>query len=343
MQRKPSMCEGCPLQVIDPGGGFVPAHGSGDNGVLMVLEAAGGDEAAAGIPTVGRAGHYLWSQLARAGIEREGFRIHNVCSCQPPKNFLSGAPYEAEAISHCRPNLDATIADMQERCRINGKHLTILTLGCIAFKRIMDLDDKSPILKQYYLCYPFWSNRYQAYIVAGHHPSYLMRGNSHLLPILHFGVGSALDVATNGLTFDEPVVIEDPAPATFDRWVKDYRVAWEANPTTIIAYDIETPHKQGRDEADVAREDQTDYTIIRISFAYQRHEAVSVPWNAHYLPYIEDLFRMSVVRVGWNSKEYDDPRIAAQLTMNGQNIDGMVAWHVLQTRLPKGLGAVSPF
>ena len=43
MIRKPQSCSGCPLHGHSTTG-FVPATGSGDNGVLIVLEAAGADE-----------------------------------------------------------------------------------------------------------------------------------------------------------------------------------------------------------------------------------------------------------------------------------------------------------
>src|SRR3990167_1235445 len=117
--------------------GFVPADGSGDNGVLMVLEAGGGNEAETGIPVTGTAGQYLFSNLKRVDIDREGFRIHNVLSCQPPGNKLVKMPYERLAIDHCAPLLHATIADMAERCRQSERHFTILALGKTAFKRIM--------------------------------------------------------------------------------------------------------------------------------------------------------------------------------------------------------------
>ena len=124
MLTKPNTCQSCPLYEPPFGKnwGYVPADGSGDNGVLIILEAAGKDEEDSGIPVVGKAGHYLFSQLARVGIERDGFRIHNVLSCRPCENKLVKMPYEAAAVAHCAPNLDATIADMQERCYNNGKY-----------------------------------------------------------------------------------------------------------------------------------------------------------------------------------------------------------------------------
>ena len=341
MLPKPTSCETC----IGWGWGrqgYVPASGSGSNGVLVVLEAAGEDEAKSGLPTVGRAGHYLWSNLARVGLEREDFRIHNVLSCQPPKNQLAKMPYEADVIASCAPNLDATIADMQERCRVNGKHLTILTLGQIAFKRVMGLTPKDPILRVDHNCYPLWSEKYQAYVVSADHPSYLMRGNNHLLPILQFATKRAVEVANNGVVYHSPDYLRDPNPATFEQWIRDYLVQADRDRDTYLAFDIETPHKQGKDEEKVAREDDDDYTILRCSFAYKANEAVSVPWRAEYLPLIEELFSAPYAKLVWN-ENYDVPRITTKMSINGSVLDGMLAWHVLNSALPKGLGFVTPF
>src|SRR5579859_5401437 len=113
-------CKGCIL--YGDGSGYVPASGSGDNGVLVVAEAAGETEAAQGLPLAGKAGFYLWRELKKIGIEREGFRVHNALSCRPPNNELRGMPYEAEAIAHCSPLLNATIADHVEHCHHIKKH-----------------------------------------------------------------------------------------------------------------------------------------------------------------------------------------------------------------------------
>lgn len=341
--KKPEACQGC----VGWGwghDGFVPADGTGKNGVLVVLEAAGEDESEAGVPTVGRAGLYLWSQLQRAGIEREGFRIHNVLSCRPPGNKLAKMAYEQDAIAKCAPNLDATITDMHSRCRENGRRLVIIALGRIAFKRLLDLPERSQILKEEYLCYPFWSERYEAWILAADHPSYIMRGNHHLAPVLQFTFKRALEIAEDGFKFEEPSYLLDPVPAHFKQWVDGYKAAWAVNPdNTFLSYDIETPYKSGKSEDTLESAADESYTILRISFAYREDSAVSVPWTALYTPMIAELFAHPGIKFGWNSDEYDAPRIMAQMPIDGTLIDAMVAWHVLNSAMPKGLGFVTPF
>lgn len=324
--------------------GFVPASGSGENGVLVIAEAAGENEANEGMPLVGKAGYYLWQQLARVGIEREGFMVHNVLSCRPPDNKLAKMPYEAQVIAHCAPNLDATIDQMRRLCQQLGRTFVIVTLGKIAFKRIMDYTDRSPILKEDYLCYPHWNEKYRVWVVAADHPSYLMRGYHHLVPIMTFAFQRALEIARGGFALEQPQYILDPEPVHFKSWVVEYKKAYQADPdNTFLSYDIETPHKQGKDEEKVAKEEDDDYTILRCSFSYKPGNAVSVPWQAQYRPMLEELFHHPGAKVGWNLA-YDSPRVRYDgLDIRGDELDGMLAWHVLNTSMPKGLGFVTPF
>lgn len=345
MLIKPKLCESCVGYNWYPKGmGFVPSSGSGENGVLIVAEAAGENEQNEGMPLVGKAGYYTFQNLQRIGIEREGFKVHNVLSCRPPENKLVKMAYEQDAISHCSPFLDATISEMQELCKKSGKTFVILTLGRTAFKRVMNLDDKSPIMRHDYLNYPFKNDKYGAIVLAADHPSYLMRGNNHLLPPFQFAFQRAIEIAANGIEMDHPTYLRDPDPETFAQWVRDYKSFAALKPEeTFLAFDIETPYKSGMDEEEVVREDDDDYTILRCSFSYRMGDAVSVRWNSDYLSSLEDIFSSPFIKVGWNSENYDLPRIRHKIAVNGSCIDGMLCWHVLNSSLPKGLGYVTPF
>ena len=325
----------------------------------MVLEAAGRDEEIKGKPTVGAAGYFLWSNLKREGILRDGFRVHNVLSCRPLENKLVGAPYEKEAIECCRPNLDATIFSHVEHCKQIGKTPVILTLGKPAFQRCMGMTDDDPILKpkgkrrlDYYL-YPHWVEEYSCWLVAAPHPSYLLQGNRHFTPILVEAAKQAIRMAaTLGYKAEVPDHLCDPAPATFAQWAEDYlRLAHARKsaglPPLYLAFDIETAWKEGSDEEEITKDEDYDNAITRCSFAYEgRHriEAVSVPWHPPYTHTMARLFGdEQSEKVGWNSDTYDNPRIKRQMAMRGTYHDGMLAWHVLRSSLRKGLGAVVPF
>ena len=359
---KPPTCKGCPLYEEDLWGkhrGYVPATGSGDNGVLVVLEAAGKQEEQAGIPTVGPAGYFLWSKLKRAGIPREGFRIHNCLSCRPPENKLVGMPYEKAALAHCFPNLDHTILSHIAHATALSKTPVILTLGRPAFQQVMQLPDNDPLLKQkgrrrldYYL-YPHWNSVYRCWVIAAPHPSFLLQGNRHFTPVLTYAAEQAVRIASTQYYRPEvPTHLCDPAPATFERWATDYLQLAHGRkaaglPPAYLAFDIETPYKEGSDEEEISSEEDYDLTITRCSFAYygkDRVLAVSVPWIAPYTYTMAKLFAdPDIEMVGWNSDTYDNPRIKQHMALKGIFHDGMLAWHVLHTTLRKGLGSVVPF
>lgn len=342
MLLKPDSCKTCPGYGWGCSG-YVPADGDGSNGILVVLEAAGADEEIAGIPTVGAAGQYLWNQLHRVGIEREGFRIHNVLSCRPPGNKLAKMPYEGAVIAHCSPLLDATISQHVDHCKVVGKTPVIIALGKIAFKRLMGVTDRDEVMKESYLGYPFWSHRYNSWIISAYHPSHLMQGKQHLTPILTWVFQRAIEIADGGLVLDQLNYIEDPDAWAFQLWVDDYERYCVAHPEAVLSYDIETPYKQGKDEADITRAEDGDGAILRCSFSYIPGHAVSVPWRASYYPALADIFAFKASKVGWNNSQFDAPKIREYFPINGDDIDAMLAWHVLNSSFPKGLGFVTPF
>mgnify|MGYP001573729861 CR=1 FL=1 len=347
MLPKPTSCLGCP--IYGDGIGFIPPTTSGGNGVLIVAEAGGENEAKDGIQLCGKAGYYLFSQLTKAGLKREDFWLQNVLSCQPrmpgfKDNFLAGAPYEAAAVAHCAPNLDRTIADHKVQCERLGKHQVILTLGDVAFRRVMGIEKGDPILREDYHGYIFHTDRYDCWVIAAYHPSFLMRGQHQYVPCLQYAALRAVEVAAEGFTYDEPDLLLDPPPETFERWVASYVEALGRDPlNTFLSCDIETPKKSKKGEDQLAREDDEDYIILRVSFSYRPDGAVSIPWTAAYMPVLERLFGDSRNQLVFWNENYDLPRVRVQLDVAGSHIDGMLAWHVLNSALDKRLGFVTPY
>lgn len=67
--------------------------------VLLVGEAPGAQEDAAGVPFVGRSGVLLNELLGAAGLDRQRVAVANVLKCRPPANR---APRRSE-VERCRP------------------------------------------------------------------------------------------------------------------------------------------------------------------------------------------------------------------------------------------------
>lgn len=327
--------------------GWIPASGEGS--ILVVGEAGGREEEIAGVPLVGASGQALWQQLARRDIHRESFTVHNCLSCRPPDNKLLKTPWEHSSISHCSPNLDETIRVARQRANDAGKTFVIITLGVVAFKRVLGLDSKrdANLLRQDYYAYPFWSDKYQAWVYNCPHPAYLVRGKTELWPVVEFVFKRATEVADDGLDLETPDYLLDPPPSVLDNYIEGYKESLRLDPTNPLSYDIETPYKRKKSEDDVAEEDdQADHTILRVSFSFfylGKTHTISIKWSAEYMAGIEALFAIAPFVLGWNSDKYDYPRVSRYVKIHGISIDGMVAWHILNTSLPKGLGFVTPY
>lgn len=353
MLPKPDSCIGCPLYGKPHGKptGFSVPVGTGKNGVLVVAEALGKDEEQVGKALVGKSGHTLFQQLKRVDIERDDFTLFNVVACRPPDNKLVGMPYEKEAISHCAPNLDKCIEDARAIAKENGKTFVILTLGVTPFKRVLGLDSKkdAKLFKaKHYYAYPFWSEQYKAWVLNAPHPAFLMRGNTHLWPIIQFVFKRALEIASGGLRLDEGTdYLLDPDVTRFSAYVLGYARSLEVDPGNPLSYDIETPYKKKvQDEEEIGKDEDSDHTILRISFCYQSNgtfHTCSVKWSAEFMAGIERLFEIAPYVLGWNSDKYDYPRVTYHCPIKGISIDGMAAWHILNSSLPKALGFVTPY
>lgn len=351
MIAKPDTCKGCPLYHPPYGKpmGFSYPCGTGLSGVMIVAEALGEAEEKEGMALVGKSGYALFQQLLRIGIEREDFTIYNSIACRPPDNKLVGMPYMQEALNHCRPNLDKAIQDARATAKACGKTFVIITLGVTPFKRILELDSKkdAELLKLDYYAYPFWSDKYQAWVFNAPHPAYLVRGKTELWPVVHFVFQRALEVAEHGLRYEEISYDLDLSPEMFDVWIEGYVRSLDEDQDNPLSYDIETPYKKkNKDEEDLGKEEDADHTILRISFSYLyrgKTYTTSIKWSTEYLAGIERLFDVAPFVLGWNSDKYDYPRVSRHVRIRGISLDGMVAWHILNTSLPKALGFVTPF
>jgi uracil-DNA glycosylase family 4 len=352
MIPKPESCIGCPLYSKPYGKptGFSIPDGTGLSGVMVVAEALGEAEEQEGRALVGKSGFALFQQLQRVDILRDDLTLYNCVACRPPDNKLVKMPYEQAAINHCSPNLDRAILAARQTALSAGKTFVIVTLGVTAFKRVMGYDYKrnANLMKADYIGYPFWNQQYQAWVFAADHPAFLMRGNTHLWPVVQFVFKRAQEVADNGLILDEPYYELDPDSTVFDQWIEGYIESLESDPENPLSYDIETPYKKKKTEEDLGKEEDADHTILRCSFSYWSHTlnrtfTSSVKWSAEYMAGIERLFATAPFVLGWNSDNYDYPRVSRYVKINGVNLDGMVAWHILNSSLPKGLGFVTPY
>ena len=101
----------------------VPGEGPAEASIVLVGEAPGRREDAAGRPFVGAAGRVLEQALASAGLRREAVFVSNVVKCRPPSNrapkgpeVAACRPYLVALFAAIRPALIVALATTSERC-----------------------------------------------------------------------------------------------------------------------------------------------------------------------------------------------------------------------------------
>lgn len=305
--------------------------GTGVNGVLLVGEALGEQEALVGEPFVGKAGAMLDKMLVRGGLKKDDFKIANVVWCRPPDNKLSGMWYMAPAIQQCSPYLDRVISEFNPKC--------IVALGAVAARRLIP-DLPVGIIEA--RGYVFWSEKYNTWIIPTIHPSFVMRGKTAWAQVLIHDIQRGVEIAKDGHKPDVLDYTLDCTPAEALKWVQEFEAAAATDPNLYLSCDIETPEKDA-DEEGLDLEDGTDYIILRCGYSYRDRHALSIPWDGPYRFIHERLLGSTCSKVWWNGS-FDIPRILSTGTViNGASHDGMDAWHVLNSDLKKSLGFVAPF
>ena len=302
---------------------------AGQNGynVALVGEALGEDEAEAGSPFVGRAGFKLTRLIEWAGLDRGRFDIWNAVWCRPPGNVLEGTPFEFGAVSHCRSQ---HWHGLTERARV------VVPMGNVALAAFTGR--KGILAARGYV----ERGPGTTHLIPTVHPSFIQRGQSKYSAAFIHDIQKAVELARSGLPIEPLSYAIDPSPQRALEWAKEYREELAINPRTKLAYDIETPGK-GEDEGDLSEDDDPTYLIYRIGFSYRPHHALTVPWTPPYMAAIRLLMESQGEKVVWNAS-FDNPRIKANgVGVNGLVHDGMVAWHVLHSDLPKGLAFVATF
>lgn len=298
-------------------------------GVALLGEALGETEAEEGSPFVGKAGFRLNRLIEWAGLERNRFDIYNSVWCRPPGNELNGTPYELPAIAYCKA---AHWGDLLQRSRV------IVPLGNVPTNAL--IGRKGILTTRGYI----WQAEGR-HIIPTVHPSFIQRGQARWSAAFINDLQKAVELAAHGMPAQFLDYHLDPLPIQALEWAREYHRALAADPTIRLAFDIETPGK-GEDEDDNDTDsDAPDRTwnIDRIGFAYRDLHALSIPWEPSYRAVIQLLLGTHGDKVVWNAG-FDVPRVRrAGITINGLIHDGMVAWHILHTDLPKRLGFVATF
>jgi len=329
---------GCPpaCDLYNKGDGFALPTGTGKNGVMLLGEALGTAEAKQGRPFVGPAGIMLGVLLHRLGLDRDDFLVANVVNCRPPRDWLEGAPWQEDAIEHCRPYFEQTLAD-------NPQIKVIVPMGNVALYYLLGQKGIANFHGTVHR-----HHRLNKWIVPTFHPAHLMRGNFEMIQVGRFDIEKACEVREwdgHEKLFDsEPTdYILQPSATVAQEYLRDYLQALANDPTTTLASDIETPRQPADEDATEDKVDELPMKIERISFSYRAGHAITMPWEGQYVDVARKMLAAAGSLVFWNGDRFDIPRLEAENAACNNTVDAQEGWHFLYPDLPKKLGFVSPF
>jgi uracil-DNA glycosylase family 4 len=299
--------------------------------VALIGESLNETEAEEGGPFKGKAGFRLTRLIEWAGLDRSKFDIFNVAWCHPVEK-IEGSPFEFPAISHCRA---AHWGKLLSRSKV------LVPMGKVANGAF--LGRRGILQSRGYISEDRTGSG--LYVLPTVHPSFIQQGMSKWSAAFIQDIQKSVELAAEGMPPSWTDYCLDPSPSVAYQWAQAYREALRVDKSLMLAFDIETPGKpEEEDELDTSDDlpDQT-WNIWRIGFSYRGLAALSIPWEPPFFAAIRLLLESDGDKIVWNAG-FDVPRVKrAGFNIGGTIHDGMVAWHILHSDLPKRLAFVSTF
>jgi uracil-DNA glycosylase family 4 len=129
----------CGFEVCETCTQLVPGVGPASASIVIVGEAPGAKEDAAGVPFVGAAGKFLDTLLAEAGVARDDVFITNVVKARPPKNRDPKQP----EVAHHWPWLEAQLELIEPRLLVPlGRHALARFAPAAAHGAVLEHDGR---------------------------------------------------------------------------------------------------------------------------------------------------------------------------------------------------------
>jgi len=345
---------------------FSVVEGTGSLGVAIVAEASGELEARDQLPLrpYAPAGSLLERTFRRMGYNRQQFALTNTLRCRPARNWLSGAPWEFSALTHCRPNLDAAIRERRPRA--------ILALGDTATRELTGEAGEARGVS--HLCgYVLRGPRTGVPVEAGQppspfdsegvpvipafHPSFIRRGAAHLQGIFARNLQRAVNVAA-GRDRSWQWGIDPERSETYGQLryslhpgldeARSFACRISGNGALVVSYDIETFESASLDED--ARDGFTDTQIRLIQFSVDEGGGIAFPWDGEYRELAGTILRSPNVKCGHNLWLFDNKVLEAAGAREGLDLrprgtihDTLQMFHHWQPDLPAHLQFCAQF
>jgi len=360
----PSTCRECPLDTV--GQGFAQYEGSGVNGVALVGEGLGYHEMYDSLPfrPHAPAGHVLENAIRSLGFDRQQFIIGNVVNCRPPSNELVGMPYEIEAIDHCKVHFRQLMERFHPR--------VIVALGATAIRTLTGMTGKNHMTVDMLQGFRLPAIDYPGvWVIPCWHPSYIVRGQWEVFPVLRRIVALAVRTARDGyveeevdynedagvdelewlhgelaanpdmplsVDFETTGNIEDPSSILEDGLVAEIEALSDPDFIPVVGLGKREEKKKKTKKSDV-RWDK----ITQINLAIKPGQAFAV--NFHMEPNLHRAVRRLLAtpnpKVGHNFWMFDIPvAIKNDLRIGGTHLDTMWQFHWIYSDIPGKKGKV---
>lgn len=320
--------------------------GPTDAAIMLIGEAPGQEEAAAGIPFVGQAGSLLKSICMASGINFHQCYVTNISPERPPNNNF-GYFYEDAKRNVPKASLSKCWLDLVDKIkRIKPK--VVVCLGSEPLRAVTNLRGVGS-----------WrGTRIEAHgtkIIATYHPANILRQYSNRV-IAEMDLSKALR-ESKGLIYQKPETITSPTINNVIEWMHAARFRG-----TRVGYDIETLGKLVRAISFAQRKEDGTITSISIPFIRMIQSSptsfvrvgtvmkqVGCGSDINYWSKTDEVLVLHEIanvlendrleKVGQNSIHFDAPLIELNFGIKILNhkMDLMHAWHVLYAALQKSL------
>jgi uracil-DNA glycosylase family 4 len=277
---------------------------------LVVAEAPGAEEAAAGEPLVGGSGRLFDGLCSKAGVSRSSLTILNTIQCRPPNNVY---PLAADARSYIsQSDAAASVAQCFEKhvrpvlesrkwSRIDvlgDRALTAITgaHGIYNFRGFITESKHAPGVEN---------------VVPTIHPAALMRDQS-MFPVVISDLKKSLV---------QPPEYYNEYPSLSD--LEDFNYS-------TFAFDIENNRWTGE--------------VYMVGLSGERFKALVVPFKGPYIAHLQRIFKAAKVVVGHNVIGHDIPHLEAQgieFPAGLKVMDTMLMHHLVSPDLPHDLEFVA--
>ena len=332
--KKPDSCKGCAIYNHQRGDGYCPSPDGSDLYGIKII----GDEP--DITSVKRAkpffptssgGSKLNQVFKLLSKSRQGFKLGNLISCQHNNNSLEYSSYEFDAINFCRQT------HLYKWLKPNDANY-LFVVGKLALRELTEFSgiDREKQSIAHLRGYPIKTK--WGWLIASYSPEFVRRGKPQYTFYLKEDLEKLFFIREHGWILPNYDFSYHPSK---DYLKSFYYKAKDLPIDSPIYYDIETDESADTEEDE--RQGLVSNTINTIQFSITKDEAIFLDWNEENMPFIKLMLRLPNWKVGFNSYNFDDPRILDKpdMVINGKRIDLMWMFKHWNPGLERGLQKVA--